>query len=114
MKGDRHRRVLRLASTPRRGRGEDASAWPYDVDLLVDGDGRWTVGLSEGVGHGSAGCIVGVDEALETRWLAHIVKAQGEWLVPFLRRLRDGGRVTEEELVEEYRSRHGRSPHVRD
>ncbi|PPF37007.1 hypothetical protein C5E05_08585 [Pseudoclavibacter sp. AY1H1] len=104
------KRILRLASSSPRQGDADSPAWPYDVDFVLNEGGLWTIGLSEGVGHGAAGRVVSVEEALQTRSLAHIVKAEGSWLVPYLRRLQAGGRVTEEELVEDYLSRHGRLP----
>lgn len=106
------KRVLKLASNRLGDRAGDSPAWPYDVDLILGDDGGWTVGFSEGVGHGAAGCVVSVDEALGPRWSAHLVKADGEWLLPFLRDLCDGGQVSEDELVEEYTSHHGRAPQI--
>ncbi|MBS3178786.1 MULTISPECIES: hypothetical protein [unclassified Pseudoclavibacter] len=106
------KRILRLASSPPRQGDAGSPAWPHDVDFVLSEDRVWTIGLSEGVGHGSAGRVISVDEALQTRSLAHVVKADGSWLVPHLRRLHAGGRVTEEELVEDYLSRHGRLPRV--
>ncbi|GMA32343.1 hypothetical protein [Litorihabitans aurantiacus] len=106
------RRVLRLASTGASSGSTDRPAWPAHVDLVHDAAGRWTVGLGEGVGHGSAGGEFSVDEALQVRRLAHISRADGAWLVPFLRRLQAGGTVTESELVTAYRARHGRDPQI--
>ncbi|PPG27715.1 hypothetical protein [Pseudoclavibacter sp. RFBB5] len=106
------KRILRLASSSP-GQGDAGSpSWPYDVDFVLSEGQPWTIGLSEGVGHGAAGRVVSIEEALQTRSLAHIVKAEGRWLVPYLRRLHAGGRITEEELVEDYPSRHGRLPRV--
>lgn len=84
--------------------------YPCEIDLSVDGD-TWTVHIGEGAGFGAAGADVSADEAL-TSWRAHFVKAEGEWLLPYLRRIASGETVTMTELVVEFERRHGREPVV--
>ena len=89
----------------------DPYLYPYAVDLSVEPK-PVQVQVSEGVTHSTAAAKITVEEALSEKWAEHFTKAEAEWLLPILLRLQHGGEVTEEELVSEFRARHGRDPRI--
>lgn len=97
-----------LASNRLSGDGEEF-IYPYSVDLSVDGS-TWVVGVSEGVTFSAVGANLTVVDALSPTWIAHFSKAEGEWLVPYLRRIEGGESVEMSELVEHFERLHGRAP----
>ena len=72
--------------------------WPYEIALCFNAV-RSPVGFAEGVGHGSAGGVFTVAEALQLKWREHFSNARGEWLIPFLERLGEGAPLEKSELL---------------
>ncbi len=103
-------RLIKAASNRLFWQPGEPFVYPYEIDLSVD-DGTWTVHIGEGVTFSTAGADVSADEAL-TSWRAHFVKAEGEWLVPYLRRIAAGETVRMRDLIDEFERRHGREPVV--
>jgi hypothetical protein len=90
---------------------------PVVVALALDGP-QPLVGLEQGSGHlGSGGAfpigyVLAPDGQLESFWVDHFARAGATWVLPYLRGLLAGGRLSETELVTAYRQRHGRDPVV--
>ena len=68
------------------------------------------VGFAEGVGHGAAGGVFSLGDALSSSWTTHFQQADGEWILPHLERMAQGEVVEESELVAAFTERHGRAP----
>ena len=103
-------RFLELASNRLDRPAGSEFVWPYEVGLGGLASPRPRVAFSEGVGHGAAGGQFGVREAFAPRWSQHFAAADGDWLIPYLRRIATGGRVSEEELADDFERRHGHPP----
>lgn len=103
------RRFLKLATNWRPHEPGTPYVYPYWVDVSVDGD-RPMVMFAEGSGHASSGGYFTIEQAVAGLWSAHIDRAGGAWLRPYLERLAAGGAVSEQELVAEYVRRHRREP----
>lgn len=107
-------RFLNLASNRIDPPPELGFVWPYEVGLGgLDGP-RPRVAFSEGVAHGAAGGQFGIRDALGPHWRKHIGAAGGDWLMPYLRRIATGGKVSEEELAGDFERRHGHPPRSYD
>ncbi|CAM3886455.1 hypothetical protein [Janibacter anophelis] len=106
-----HRRHLRLASNRLVVHEGEPYVFPYDVDLSVEPLPAG-VGFSEGDHFGHHGGYFSVAEALDGSWDRHIAKAEGTWLVPYLKRLHRGEVVTEAELIAHFMRLHGHLPEV--
>jgi hypothetical protein len=106
-------RFLKLASNWLDRKEGDEFTWPYWVDLSVSGAVP-KVAFAEGVAHGSAGGAFSVSDALSERWHRHLESADALWLRPYFARLVEGMPVTEAELIEAFRARHGRAPEAYD
>ena len=83
--------------------------YPYEVALCFDVVRR-PIGFAEGVGHGSAGGVFTVSEALEPKWRGHFSNATGEWLLPILEELARGCMPAKDELLEAAATRLGHEP----
>jgi hypothetical protein len=83
--------------------------WPYEIAMAFAGT-RHPLGMTEGVGHGSAGTYLTVTEALDLKWSAHFENADASWLLPFVQRMAAGERVQAEEVIAIYRDRTGSEP----
>lgn len=74
--------------------------------------------ISEGSGHLGAGGAFRIDEVLDragrlrSTWCSLFERADALWTVPLLGRHAGGDPLTEDHVVEAYRSRHGTSPAV--
>lgn len=92
------RRYLMLASN-RLVRDPDAPyVHPYSVDLSIS-PLPVRIGVSEGDAHGAHGTYLSLDEVLSPEWAGHFVRAEAEWLLPYLARLHQGQTVEEFELT---------------
>ncbi|MEV7692886.1 hypothetical protein AB0N73_06090 [Microbacterium sp. NPDC089189] len=100
-------RIYALASNRLFWQPGDPFVYPYAVDLRWDGQ-QWRVEMSEGVTFSAVAAIVSVDEALSPRWAAHIEKAEGGWLRPYLQRIASGEQVSGDELAAAFERRHRR------
>jgi hypothetical protein len=60
--------------------------WPYEVALCFDIVAS-PVGLAEGVAHGAVAVTLSAEEAMHEQWQDHFSNAQGEWLLPIIRRM---------------------------
>lgn len=83
--------------------------WPYDIDICFDKVER-PVTFSEGVGWGSVGRTVTVNEALGEQWRAHFEMTDALWLIPYLERVAMGIPLEKEEMLSEYQRRNGKVP----
>ena len=106
-------RFLKLASTWLDKKDDDPFTWPYWVDVSV-GDGPTKVAFAEGVAHGSAGGMFPIEEFVMPKWHKHVVAAEAEWLLPYVRRIIAGEGVTEQELSDAFFDRHAREPESYD
>lgn len=102
-------RFLKLATNWEAYDGQKPYTYPYWVDVSVNGE-RPMVAFSQGVGHASGGGYFTVEEAVLGMWSAHLDKAGGSWLRPYLERLAAGERVGEDELIAAYTQRHRQEP----
>ncbi|MFC4333793.1 hypothetical protein [Salininema proteolyticum] len=103
------RRYLCLASNRLFWKAGDPFVYPWFVDVSVE-PAPAKVAVAEGVAQGSMGAVISVAEALGEKWADHFEKAEAGWLRPYLRRILDGERVTEAELIAHFASLHGREP----
>ncbi len=87
--------------------------WPYEVALCFDAVQR-PVGFAEGEGHGSAGGVFSVEEALGPKWRDHIQSAAGEWLLPTLEGMVKGHTPSKAELLAAASNRLGHEPTTYD
>ncbi|MEF9416633.1 hypothetical protein ABXT21_19685 [Ralstonia sp. SM1864_UCD524_TZ4] len=83
--------------------------WPYDIDVCFDPVPHPIV-FSEGIGHGSAGCAVSAEEALESKWNEHFEATRAHWLIPYIERLAQGIPLPKDELIMRFEEMHGKSP----
>lgn len=83
--------------------------WPYAIAISFD-DVAAPVGMSEGVGHGAAGCFLSAQEALDSSWRAHFDAANGLWLIPYLEALAQGSILPKQEMLNRYREQTGKAP----
>lgn len=85
------------------------------IGVSVDGE-RPFLTISEGSGHLGSGAALWLEQVLEEsrdlqpRWVPGFVSADAMWLVPYLARLVNGERITEQDLVDAYVDRHGHPP----
>jgi hypothetical protein len=86
---------------------ESGSAGPYEIDLCFE-PVPCPVAFSEGVCHGSAACMVSVDEALQPTWRDFFSLAQAEWLIPILEQWQAGIRPAKIQILLEVERRTGK------
>lgn len=68
------------------------------------------VAFEEGVAHGYHGGVFPLTEALDPDWQRVFEQAEGIWLLPYLRRLAEGERVSEFDPVSHDIALHGSAP----
>lgn len=85
---------------------------PCRVALAIV-DGVWRVEVSEGLAFGGAGATLSVDEALQPKWRSFFARAEGDWLLPVLRRVASGEKIEMQELIDHYVDLHGEEPSSR-
>jgi hypothetical protein len=83
--------------------------WPYDIDVCFE-PVTHPIAFSEGVGHGSAGCVVSASQALQPEWRKHFEIANGLWLVPYIENLAAGTPLPREQVLRQFEAMHGRAP----
>lgn len=83
--------------------------WPYDIDICFDPVPH-PVALSEGVGHGAAGCAVSAAEALQSKWREHFDITHAHWLIPYIEKLAQGIPLPKDEMMARFENVHGKQP----
>lgn len=99
--------VLGFASL-RRGGG-----CPHEIAVCFD-PVALPVGIAEGIGQGSGGCLMTAAEAISGAWDHNFRAARAEWLIPYLRALAAGTPLPREEMLAHYRQLHGSAPALSD
>jgi hypothetical protein len=91
---------------------------PVVIALSLSGP-QPILSVSEGSGHlGSGGTfwmneILTESHSLQERWESAFERADALWVVPLFHRLATGEVITEQFVIDAYRSRHGTSPAIR-
>lgn len=91
---------------------------PAVVALSLDGP-QPLVHLTVGSGHVGSGAAVPVDDVvtadgeLDPQWADHLARAGVSWALPLLRTLREGGPLSEADVVAGYRAENGVDPPIR-
>lgn len=83
--------------------------WPCEIALCFEAVQR-PVGFAEGAGHGSAGGVFSLAEALEPQWREHFASAAGEWLLPSLEQYSRGCPPNQADLLRIAAARLGHEP----
>ena len=83
--------------------------WPYNIGICFDGI-KHPVAFSEGVGHGSAGCSVTAQEALDEKWQEHFEITNAVWLLPYIEKLVYGVPLPKAEILKKYYELNSKEP----
>ena len=103
------RAFLKLAANDLFRQRQDPFVVPFRVAVSLEPLPA-LVAFEEGVAHGYNGGVFSLTEALDHDWQRVFEQAEGTWLLPYLRRLAEGERVSEFDLVSHYIALHGSAP----
>jgi hypothetical protein len=84
--------------------------WEHDISLCFESVER-PVAFSEDIGHGGAGSTFTAEEALSKHWREHFIIAEGEWLLPIIKKIYEGKSVNSTKILDEYQDKHGYPPY---